>query len=69
VTVVGVAAGLAGAFALRRLVASMLFGVGAGDPATLTTVALLLGLVALAAGYVPARRASRVDPSVALRAE
>jgi putative ABC transport system permease protein len=69
VTVAGVVVGLAGALALRRLVASMLFGVGAGDPATLAMVAVLLVLVALAAGYVPARRASRVDPCVALRAE
>jgi putative ABC transport system permease protein len=69
VTVIGVGAGLAGALALRRLVESMLFGVSAGDPATLIGVAALLGAVALAAGYVPARRAARVDPSVALRAE
>jgi len=69
VTLGGVAVGLAGALALRRLVASMLFGVGPGDPATLLVVAVLLALVALAAGYVPARRAARVDPSVALRAE
>jgi putative ABC transport system permease protein len=69
VTVLGVAAGLAGALALRRLVESMLFGVGAGDPATLVAVAALLSVVALLAGYVPARRAARVDPSVALRAE
>ena len=69
VTLAGVAAGLAGALALRRLVASMLFGVGPGDPATLTIVAAMLAVVALAAGYVPARRASRVDPAVALRAE
>jgi ABC-type antimicrobial peptide transport system permease subunit len=69
VTLVGVGAGLAGALALRRLVESMLFGVSAGDPATLIAVAALLGAVALAAGYVPARRAARVDPSVALRAE
>ena len=69
VTLLGILAGLAGALALRQLVASMLFGVGAGDPATLVMVAFLLALVALAAGYVPARRAARVDPSVALRAE
>ena len=69
VTVLGVAVGVAGALALRRLVASMLFGVGAGDPATFFIVAAMLALVALAAGYVPARRASRVEPSVALRTE
>jgi putative ABC transport system permease protein len=69
VTLLGVAAGLAGALALRRLVESMLFGVGAADPATLAVVAVLLAVVALAAGYVPARRAARVDPSVALRSE
>jgi putative ABC transport system permease protein len=69
VTVLGVAAGLAGALALRHLVASMLFGVGASDPATLAAVAVVLAVVALTAGYVPARRAARVDPAVALRAE
>ena len=69
VTILGVVAGTLGALALRRLVASMLYGVGAGDPATFALVALLLGLLALAAGYLPARRASRVEPAAALRAE
>jgi putative ABC transport system permease protein len=69
VTLLGIAVGLGGALALRRIVASMLFGVGPGDPATLLLVALMLALVALAAGFVPARRAARVDPSIALRAE
>jgi putative ABC transport system permease protein len=69
VTLLGIAVGLGGALALRRIVASMLFGVGPGDPATLLMVAVMLAVVALAAGYVPARRAARVDPSIALRAE
>src|SRR5207302_9436090 len=69
VTILGVVAGTLGALALRRLVASMLYGVGAGDPATFALVALLPGLLALAAGYLSARRASRVEPAAALRAE
>jgi putative ABC transport system permease protein len=69
VTLLGIAAGLGGALALRRIVASMLFGVGPGDPATLLMVAMMLAVVAVASGYVPARRAARVDPSIALRAE
>jgi len=69
VTLLGIFVGLGGALALRRIVASMLFGVGPGDPATLLMVAVMLAVVALAAGYVPARRAARVDPSIALRAE
>ncbi len=65
----GLVLGLAGAIAATRLLTSMLFEVKPGDPATYAAVAALLGVVALAASYIPARRASRVDPLVALRQE
>jgi len=61
--------GLVGAFAATRLLNSLLFGVGAADPLTFMSIALLVSLVAFLAAWLPARRATRVDPIIALRAE
>jgi len=70
-TLVGISlvVGLAGAFAATRLLNSLLFGVGASDPMTFVSIALLVSAVAFMAAWLPARRATRVDPIIALRAE
>jgi putative ABC transport system permease protein len=66
---VGIAVGIVGALGMTRLLVFMLAGVSPRDPLTFTGVALLIAAVALAACYIPARRAMRVDPMVALRYE
>jgi putative ABC transport system permease protein len=66
---IGMTVGLAASLALTRLVSSLLYEVSSIDPITFCTVALALPLIALLACYVPARRATRIDPIVALRCE
>jgi ABC-type antimicrobial peptide transport system permease subunit len=65
----GIALGVAASFGLTKLLARMLYGVSASDPLTFFCVAEILAFVALAACYIPTRRAMRVDPLVALRCD
>ena len=67
--VLGLGLGTMAAVALARLLSSLLYGVAANDPVTLVLVAVLLGSIALLASYLPARRATRIDPQSALREE
>ena len=68
-TAIGLLLGLGGALAVTRFLSSLLFEIRPSDPATIVGVMAMLGGVALAACYLPARRAMRVDPMVALRYE
>ena len=68
-TVLGLVMGILGSLGLTRLMASLLYGVGARDPATMLLVGTLLALVAVIACYVPARRATKIDPLLAVRYE
>jgi ABC-type antimicrobial peptide transport system permease subunit len=68
-TILGIAIGVVGAYALTRLIASLLFGVAPADPFTFGAVSAVFLVVAWLASYLPARRAARVDPIIAMRAE
>jgi len=68
-TLVGIGVGLLGAFALTRLMATMLFGVAPTDATTFASIAVLLIVVALLACYLPGRRATKVEPTISLRYE
>jgi ABC-type antimicrobial peptide transport system permease subunit len=66
---VGIAAGLAGALGASRMLGSLLYGLAPGDASTIAVASAAIALTALCAAYLPARRASRIDPAAVLRAE
>jgi ABC-type antimicrobial peptide transport system permease subunit len=66
---IGIAGGFVTAIAVTRFAANLLYGISPADPATFALIAVLLLLVSLVAGYFPARRATRIDPMIALRSE
>src|SRR5206468_9756675 len=68
-TLIGIVLGMVGAYALTRLIATLLFGVAPAHPVTFAAVAMVFVLVAKIASYLPARRAAAVDPIIAMRAE
>jgi ABC-type antimicrobial peptide transport system permease subunit len=68
-TALGTVLGLAGALVLTRILSSLLFGISATDPITFLSISLVVLAVALAASYIPALRATKVDPMIALRAQ
>jgi ABC-type antimicrobial peptide transport system permease subunit len=68
-SLVGIGLGLVASLALTRLMGDLIYGVGPNDPITLITVAASLAIIAIVASYIPARRATKVDPLVALRYE
>jgi putative ABC transport system permease protein len=68
-TLIGIGVGLAGALVLSRVMSGLLYGVGTSDPLTFASIVVLLGVVSLVACYIPARRATRVDPLIALKYE
>jgi putative ABC transport system permease protein len=66
---IGVALGLVGAYILTRVLSNLLYGISVTDPSTFVSMSLLLIIIALLASYIPARRATKVDPIIALRSE